>query len=168
MDGEFAIRFRDETVDVMVHCATMMPSGNVLAKKRHVGNDHVLVVSGKAMLVIALFSQLTNKIQVWDESNEYDPKIIQSEFNLVSILIVPVGSVARVSVFRKREMVHFSPVSLNQLVRLDALAPLVLHTALNADRVVLSLLSLDAPMPNLALRLKQIKKIRTIAEQHQN
>lgn len=62
---------------------------------------------------------------------------------------------------------HFSPVSLNQLVRLDALPALVLHTALNADRVVSSLLSSDDPLPNLALRLKQIKKIRLMAEQQQ-
>ncbi len=46
-DGEFSVRFRDETVDLMVHVATMMPPGNVLAKKRHVGNDNVLLVRKK-------------------------------------------------------------------------------------------------------------------------
>jgi hypothetical protein len=64
-------------------------------------------------------------------------------------------------------MVHFCPISLNQLIRLDALAALVLHTALNADRVVQSLLSSEAPTPNIVLRLKQIRKMRNIAEQQQ-
>lgn len=92
---------------------------------------------------------------------------MQSDFHLVSILITPVGPLARVSVFRKREMVHFFPVSLNQLVQLDALPALVLHTALNADREVQSLLLVDDPIPSVALRLRQIKKIRTLAEQDQ-
>jgi hypothetical protein len=49
-DGEYSVRFADETVDLMIHCATMMPAGNVLAKKRHVGNDHVLLVEQETEL----------------------------------------------------------------------------------------------------------------------
>jgi hypothetical protein len=143
-DGEFSVRFRDETLEVMLHCATMMPAGNFLAKKRHLGNDNVLIV--------------------WDESHEFDPKVLQSEFNMVSIVVAPIGAVARVSVFRKREMGHFAPVSLNQLVRVDALPSVVLHTAIHADREAQSLLSEEAVV-GMALRLKQIRKIKTLAKQ---
>ncbi len=143
-DGQFSVRFRDETVEVMLHCATMMPPGNLLAKKRHLGNDNVLIV--------------------WDESHEFDPRVLQSDLNMVSIVVAPVGALARVSVFRKREIGHFAPVSLNKLIRLDVLPSVVLHTAIHADREAQSLLSEEA-LVGMALRLKQIRKIKTLAKQ---
>ena len=83
---------------------------------------------------------------------------------MVSIVVTPIGAVARVSIFRKREVGHFAPVSLNQLVRLDVLSSVVLHTAIHADREVQSLLSEEALM-GMSLRLKQIRKIKTLAKQ---
>ncbi len=144
-DGQFSVRFRDEALEVMLHCATLMPPGNLLAKKRHLGNDNVMLV--------------------WDESHEFDPKVLQSAFNHVSIVITPVGALARVSVFRKREMGHFLPISLNQLARLEVLPALVLHTAILADREVQAILSSEEPLAGISLRLKQIRKIKTLAKQ---
>ena len=154
-DGEFALRAGDELTEVVFHVAPLMPtrSGNdVLPKKRHIGNDNVVIV--------------------WDESGEYSPAYLVGEFNLVSFLITPCGDeYVRISVFRKEEDVgHFLPISLNQLVRTSVLGPIIMQTALDADRECQNLLTARQKGParhgqGICSRLQQIQKIRALALQ---
>ena len=156
-DGEYAVRMRDQLTEVIFHVTTLMPTleGNVvLAKKRLVGNDNVVIV--------------------WDESGEFSPMSISGEFNLVSLLITPIlgGEYARLSVFRKREEVgHLLPMSLNQVVRMDVLGIVATQTALDADREAqLIMMGKGGQLPahpgqGVCLRLQQIRKIRNLAMQ---
>lgn len=54
-------------------------------------------------------------------------------------------------------------MSLSQVVHVDALAPIVLHTAINADREVCALLGVGGDQfVGAATRLRQLKKLRTL------
>jgi hypothetical protein len=54
-------------------------------------------------------------------------------------------------------------MSMNQVLHIDALAPVVLHTAMSADREVKEMLGFAEQSMGLVERLKRIKKVHQMA-----
>ncbi|OWB78553.1 hypothetical protein B5S32_g2749 [[Candida] boidinii] len=76
-DGEFAIHYSNEIVQMIYHTITMMPNNpndtQSSAKKRHIGNDFINIY--------------------WDESGyEFDFNKISSQFNFISLVITPISN----------------------------------------------------------------------------
>ena len=94
-NGKYSLRFFTQRFDVMYHVAPMMPTesddAQQLRKKRHIGNDHVHIV--------------------WSEdSKDYDPTTIVSNFNDAHIVIYPLSD----DLFRKQKFIHCLEIALSQ------------------------------------------------------
>ncbi|ORX51782.1 hypothetical protein BCR36DRAFT_350785 [Piromyces finnis] len=77
VDGEFAVMAEDEITKIVFHVATLMPTvehdPKCMAKKRHIGNDYILIV--------------------YNESGKnYEFRTIPGQFNFINIIITPVDN----------------------------------------------------------------------------
>ncbi|KAI9208492.1 uncharacterized protein BJ171DRAFT_208701 [Polychytrium aggregatum] len=77
VDGKYAIIWQDDFTQIVYHIATLMPNppedANGIFKKRHIGNDFVLVVFNESGL-------------------DYKFDTIPGQFNYVNIVVTPVGA----------------------------------------------------------------------------
>jgi len=119
-NGKYSLRFFTQRFDVMYHVAPMMPTesddAQQLRKKRHIGNDHVHIV--------------------WSEdSNDYDPTTIVSNFNDAHIVIYPLSDdLFRVVTHNKEAKTKVYPLFGDCIVPAHSLGILVQWTAFFADR----------------------------------
>ncbi|KAL7718957.1 Rap/Ran GTPase-activating protein [Entamoeba marina] len=110
--------FADATKEVIFHDITLMPTqkddSQQLTKKRHVGNDYVHIV--------------------WNESGEYSPTTITSQFNAAHIIVEPIGNgLHRIRIWRKQNVRQFGPLMDGMIVGKELLPTLVRETAVNAN-----------------------------------
>jgi len=77
VDGEFAVMSEDEITKIVFHVATLMPTvehdPKCMAKKRHIGNDYILIVYNES-------------------GKEYEFRTIPGQFNFINIIITPVDN----------------------------------------------------------------------------
>lgn len=77
VDGEFAVMAEDEITKIVFHVATLMPTvehdPKCMAKKRHIGNDYILIVYNES-------------------GKEYEFRTIPGQFNFINIIITPVDN----------------------------------------------------------------------------
>ena len=77
VDGEFAVMAEDEITKVVFHVATLMPTvehdPKCMAKKRHIGNDYILIVYNES-------------------GKDYEFRTIPGQFNFINIIITPVDN----------------------------------------------------------------------------
>ncbi|ELP93201.1 tuberin, putative [Entamoeba invadens IP1] len=116
--GEYIRYFADATKEVIFHDITLIPTqeddSQQLTKKRHVGNDYVHIV--------------------WNESGEYSPYTITSQFNAAHIVISPLGNgLHKIRIWRKQNVRQFGPLLDGMVVGKDLLPALVRETAVNAN-----------------------------------
>ncbi|KAJ3343146.1 Tuberous sclerosis 2-like protein [Gonapodya sp. JEL0774] len=167
MDGAEALFYDEGRGQFIFHCTTLMPNHehdvNCTAKKRHIGNDYVLIV--------------------WNEGGRpFEFRTIPGQFNFINIIIEPVDSrfglateqtrrspentYYRVSTQRREDMPEFGPVSDPKLVSALSLPGFVRHLASTAD--VFSQLfykqttgtTLEEWVSNWRERLRAIKRVR--------
>ncbi|KXS17553.1 hypothetical protein M427DRAFT_96902 [Gonapodya prolifera JEL478] len=167
IDGSEAVLWNEGGGQVIFHCATLMPNyehdPNCTAKKRHIGNDFVLIV--------------------WNESGRpFGFRTIPSQFNFINIIIEPVdaryssgtegsrrtpdNTYFRLMTQRREDMPEFGPVSEPKLVSAISIPALVRHLAITAD--VFSQLfqkqgdgtTLEEWVSNWRTRLRDIKRVR--------
>lgn len=118
--GRTAPYFCTSSIEVIFHAVTRMPTNKQdeqqIHKKRHVGNDIVNIV--------------------WSEnSRDYRPNTITSQFNDAHIVVYPLSSsLYRIRIHCKEGTTLFGPLWDGMLVPRNQLAPLVRATAINANK----------------------------------
>jgi hypothetical protein len=122
--GRYTPYFADHKSEVVFHVPTMMPTKEgdkqQIAKKRHVGNDHVHIVYS-------------------DHHVDYRVKTIRSQFNFVHIVAYPLPTgLFRIRIHTKEgsNIPPFGPLLNNMVVSAHVLGDLVRQTAVQATRVV--------------------------------
>ena len=120
--GTTAPYFANSIMEVIFHEITSMPTNpndnQQIHKKRHVGNDIVHIVYS-------------------EDTNDYLPTTITSQFNDAHIIIYPLpNGLFRVQVYRKENVQIFGPLLHGMCINKKLLAPLVRQTAINANRYV--------------------------------
>ncbi|GMF15959.1 unnamed protein product [Phytophthora lilii] len=131
-NGKTTLYYASSHSEVMFHVVTMMPTKasdpQQIDKKRHVGNDYVHIV--------------------WSDNatQAYDPSTITSHFNDVQIVIYPLRKAQRglflIKIHTKDKVPPFGPLQSGMVVHQADLARLVRQTAMNANRVCRSQVSL--------------------------
>jgi len=125
-NGRYQVYFESNRYEVMFHVAPLMPltpnNDQQIYKKRHIGNDNIHIV--------------------WCEnSTDYDPMTITSQFNDAHIIIYPNAmfpDLYRVNVFRKSQMHNFGPLFGDIYISKEHLPSLAIWTSICADRIVRS------------------------------
>eukprot|EP00762_Andalucia_godoyi_P004164 ANDGO_06351.mRNA.1 putative Rho GTPase-activating protein CG5521 len=122
--GQFSPYYADHKCEVAFHAPTMMPTKEgdkqQIAKKRHVGNDHVHIIYS-------------------DHYHDYRVKTIRSQFNFVHIVVYPLPSgLYRIRVYTKEGigLQHIGPLLNNMVCSKAVLGELVRQTAVHATRLV--------------------------------
>jgi hypothetical protein len=98
VDGEFAIMAEDEITKIVFHVATLMPTvehdPKCMAKKRHIGNDYILIVYNES-------------------GKDYEFRTIPGQFNFINIIITPVDN-DYLSMSHHQNILYLSNSNLNE------------------------------------------------------
>lgn len=119
--GKVSVAYSDWEYDVMFHVPVLMPTDlqndQQILKKKHVGNDNVLIV--------------------WSENwKDYRQDTLVTHFNFVNIVIYPLEKLMfRIQIFNKAG-VEFGPLKDGMVVSWKTLPYLVRTTAINANKEV--------------------------------
>ena len=143
-----AIYHATSTVESIFHDATHIiqveHDSKMISIKRHIGNDHVLLV--------------------WNEHyRDYRPTIMRTDFANVQIVVTPIeGHLYRVSVYREQGVGPFGPLFDGAIITRALLGPLCRTTAINAHRAVLATLGRNLAHP-MSIRARDLA---VIVERH--
>ncbi|XP_048871458.1 tuberin isoform X1 [Brienomyrus brachyistius] len=154
-DGEFTYCWHDDIMQAIFHIATLMPTREsdkgCCNKKRHIGNDFVMVVYN-------------------DSGEEYKLGTIRGQFNFVEVIIRPLDYESNLVTLQcRKDLEGLVDTSVAKIVSDRNLPLLVRQMALHADMA--SLVHQHRSNPSEAYaskwlaRLRHIKKIRTRAQE---
>ncbi|OUM65137.1 hypothetical protein PIROE2DRAFT_41984 [Piromyces sp. E2] len=167
VDGEFAVMSEDEITKIVFHVATLMPTvehdPKCMAKKRHIGNDYILIVYNES-------------------GKEYEFRTIPGQFNFINIIITPVDndylSMSHhqnilyrknepyfiVSMQRREDMPEIGPLAIPKIVSLSVLPifvrQLATHFNIYAQTFRQNLNGSTEYISNWGERLRQIKRVK--------
>uniref|UniRef100_A0A3Q2YS86 Tuberin n=1 Tax=Hippocampus comes TaxID=109280 RepID=A0A3Q2YS86_HIPCM len=150
-DGEFTYCWHDDIMQAIFHIATLMPNREsdkgCCNKKRHIGNDFVMVVYN-------------------DSGEEYKLGTIKGQFNFVEVIIKPLDYKCNlVSLQCRKDLEGLVDTSVAKIVSDSNLPLLVRQMALHANMASLvhqyRANPSDAYASKWLARLRHIKRIRT-------
>lgn len=165
LDGEYSLFWEDEGSQIAFHVTTLMPNSDsdpaCTGKKRHIGNDYVLIVFNESGL-------------------DYQFRTIASQFNFVNFVVAPVTGYGRglrsdatsdvpslfsVKMQCRDDMPDFGPLADTKIVSAASLAVVVRQLATHADTFaqIFYLNSLGAKadwISNWRERLRQIRRAK--------
>ncbi|KAG9294244.1 hypothetical protein G9A89_021603 [Geosiphon pyriformis] len=172
LDGEYAYYWKDDIIQVIFHCATLMPTNlktdpQCNGKKRHIGNDFVRIVYN-------------------DSGQEYAFDTVPAQFNFINIVISPHSDLSRSLQFSqnrepvnnsdhniffkvvmqcRKDMPETGPITEFKMISLAALPAFVRNIALHSNIFAqVFLQSGDSRgleyVSNWRERLKQIKRLK--------
>ncbi|XP_041134002.1 tuberin-like isoform X2 [Polyodon spathula] len=154
-DGEFTYCWHDDIMQTIFHIATLMPNREsdkgCCNKKRHIGNDFVIVVYS-------------------DAGEEYKLGTIKGQFNFVEVIIKPLDYESNLVTLQcRKDLEGLVDISVAKIVSDKNLALLVRQMALHANMASLvhqyKSNPCDAYASKWLARLRHIKKLRTRAQQ---
>ncbi|XP_051940785.1 tuberin isoform X2 [Hippocampus zosterae] len=154
-DGEFTYCWHDDIMQAIFHIATLMPNREsdkgCCNKKRHIGNDFVMVVYN-------------------DSGEEYKLGTIKGQFNFVEVIIKPLDYKCNlVSLQCRKDLEGLVDTSVAKIVSDSNLPLLVRQMALHANMASLvhqyRANPSDAYASKWLARLRHIKRIRTRANE---
>ncbi|XP_077574319.1 tuberin isoform X5 [Stigmatopora nigra] len=154
-DGEFTYCWHDDIMQAIFHIATLMPNREsdkgCCNKKRHIGNDFVMVVYN-------------------DSGEEYKLGTIKGQFNFVEVIIKPLDYECNlVSLQCRKDLEGLVDTSVSKIVSDGNLPLLVRQMALHANMASLvhqyRANPSDAYASKWLARLRHIKRIRTRAQE---
>ncbi|XP_077461770.1 tuberin isoform X5 [Stigmatopora argus] len=154
-DGEFTYCWHDDIMQAIFHIATLMPNREsdkgCCNKKRHIGNDFVMVVYN-------------------DSDEEYKLGTIKGQFNFVEVIIKPLDYECNlVSLQCRKDLEGLVDTSVSKIVSDGNLPLLVRQMALHANMASLvhqyRANPSDAYASKWLARLRHIKRIRTRAQE---
>ncbi|XP_039630623.1 tuberin isoform X3 [Polypterus senegalus] len=154
-DGEFTYCWHDDIMQAIFHIATLMPNRDsdkgCCNKKRHIGNDFVIVVYN-------------------DAGEEYKLGTIKGQFNFVEVIIKPLDYCSNLVTLQcRRDLEGLVDTSVVKIVSDRNLPLLVRQMALHANMASLvhhhRANPSDAYPSKWLARLRQIKKIRMRAQE---
>ncbi|XP_051559030.1 tuberin-like isoform X1 [Myxocyprinus asiaticus] len=154
-DGEFTYCWHDDIMQAIFHIATLMPNRErdkgCCNKKRHIGNDFVIVVYN-------------------DSAEEYKLGTIKGQFNFVEVLIKPLDYESNLVTLQcRKDLEGLVDTSVAKIVSDRNLPLLVRQMALHANMASLvhqcRANPSDAYASKWLARLRQIKRIRTRAQE---
>ncbi|KAL2087013.1 hypothetical protein ACEWY4_018072 [Coilia grayii] len=154
-DGEFTYCWHDDIMQAIFHIATLMPNREsdkgCCNKKRHIGNDFVVVVYN-------------------DSSEEYKLGTIKGQFNFVEVVIKPLDYDSNLVTLQcRKDLEGLVDTSVAKIVSDRNLPLLVRQMALHANMASLVHQNranpLDAYASKWLARLRHIKRIRTRAQE---
>ncbi|CAM4470418.1 unnamed protein product [Leuciscus chuanchicus] len=154
-DGEFTYCWHDDIMQAIFHIATLMPNREsdkgCCNKKRHIGNDFVVVVYN-------------------DSGEEYKLGTIKGQFNFVEVLIKPLDYESNLVTLQcRKDLEGLVDTSVAKIVSDRNLPLLVRQMALHANMASLVHQSRANPSDAYAskwlARLRHIKRIRTRAQE---
>uniref|UniRef100_H3D990 Tuberin n=1 Tax=Tetraodon nigroviridis TaxID=99883 RepID=H3D990_TETNG len=154
-DGEFTYCWHDDIMQAIFHIATLMPNREsdkgCCNKKRHIGNDFVIVVYN-------------------DSGEEYKLGTIKGQFNFVEVIIKPLDYECNLVTLQcRKDLEGLVDTSVSKIVSDRNLPLLVRQMALHANMA--SLVHQNRANPSDAYaskwlaRLRHIKRIRTRAQE---
>uniref|UniRef100_A0AAR2K774 Tuberin n=1 Tax=Pygocentrus nattereri TaxID=42514 RepID=A0AAR2K774_PYGNA len=150
-DGEFTYCWHDDIMQAIFHIATLMPNResdkSCCNKKRHIGNDFVVVVYN-------------------DSGEEYKLGTIKGQFNFVEVLIKPLDYESNLVTLQcRRDLEGLVDTTVAKIVSDQNLPLLVRQMALHANMASLvhqyRANPSDAYASKWLARLRHIKRIRT-------
>ncbi|XP_066516899.1 tuberin isoform X2 [Hoplias malabaricus] len=154
-DGEFTYCWHDDIMQAIFHIATLMPNResdkSCCNKKRHIGNDFVVVVYN-------------------DSGEEYKLGTIKGQFNFVEVLIKPLDYESNLVTLQcRRDLEGLVDTTVAKIVSDQNLPLLVRQMALHANMASLvhqyRANPSDAYASKWLARLRHIKRIRTRAQE---
>ncbi|XP_061536614.1 tuberin isoform X2 [Phycodurus eques] len=154
-DGEFTYCWHDDIMQTIFHIATLMPNREsdkgCCNKKRHIGNDFVMVVYN-------------------DSGEEYKLGTIKGQFNFVEVIIKPLDYECNlVSLQCRKDLEGLVDTTVAKIVSDSNLSLLVRQMALHANMASLvhqyRANPSDAYASKWLARLRHIKRIRTRAHE---
>ncbi|XP_042619467.1 tuberin-like isoform X2 [Cyprinus carpio] len=154
-DGEFTYCWHDDIMQAIFHIATLMPNREsdkgCCNKKRHIGNDFVVVVYN-------------------DSGEEYKLGTIKGQFNFVEVLIKPLDYESNLVTLQcRKDLEGLVDTSVAKIVSDLNLPLLVRQMALHANMASLvhqcRANPSDAYASKWLARLRHIKRIRTRAQE---
>uniref|UniRef100_A0A671PSW3 Tuberin n=1 Tax=Sinocyclocheilus anshuiensis TaxID=1608454 RepID=A0A671PSW3_9TELE len=154
-DGEFTYCWHDDIMQAIFHIATLMPNREsdkgCCNKKRHIGNDFVVVVYN-------------------DSGEEYKLGTIKGQFNFVEVLIKPLNYESNLVTLQcRKDLEGLVDTSVAKIVSDRNLPLLVRQMALHANMASLvhqcRANPSDAYASKWLARLRHIKRIRTRAQE---
>lgn len=154
-DGEFTYCWHDDIMQAIFHIATLMPNREsdkgCCNKKRHIGNDFVVVVYN-------------------DSGEEYKLGTIKGQFNFVEVLIKPLDYESNLVTLQcRKDLEGLVDTSVAKIVSDRNLPLLVRQMALHANMASLvhqcRANPSDAYASKWLARLRHIKRIRTRAQE---
>ncbi|XP_061686643.1 tuberin isoform X1 [Syngnathoides biaculeatus] len=154
-DGEFTYCWHDDIMQTIFHIATLMPNREsdkgCCNKKRHIGNDFVMVVYN-------------------DSGEEYKLGTIKGQFNFVEVIIKPLDYECNlVSLQCRKDLEGLVDTTVAKIVSDSNLPLLVRQMALHANMASLvhqyRANPSDAYASKWLARLRHIKRIRTRANE---
>ncbi|XP_062915409.1 tuberin isoform X4 [Mobula hypostoma] len=150
-DGQFTYCWHDDIMQAIFHIATLMPNREsdpaCCDKKRHIGNDYVVVVYK-------------------DTEEEYKLGTIKGQFNFVEVIIKPLDFESNlVTLQARKDMEGLVDTSVARIVSDKNLPLLVRQMALHANMASLvhhkSAVPSEAYASKWLARLRQIKRLRS-------
>ncbi|XP_068448418.1 tuberin isoform X1 [Clinocottus analis] len=154
-DGEFTYCWHDDIMQAIFHIATLMPNKEsdkgCCNKKRHIGNDFVMVVYN-------------------DSGEEYKLGTIKGQFNFVEVIIKPLDFECNlVTLQGRKDLEGLVDTTVAKIVSDRNLSLLVRQMALHANMASLvhqyRANPSDAYASKWLARLRHIKRIRTRAQE---
>ncbi|XP_067296889.1 tuberin isoform X1 [Pseudorasbora parva] len=154
-DGEFTYCWHDDIMQAIFHIATLMPNREsdkgCCNKKRHIGNDFVVVVYN-------------------DSGEEYKLGTIKGQFNFVEVLIKPLDYESNLVTLQcRKDLEGLVDTSVAKIVSDRNLPLLVRQMALHANMASLvhqcRTNPSDAYASKWLARLRHIKRLRTRAQE---
>lgn len=154
-DGEFTYCWHDDIMQAIFHIATLMPNRDsdkgCCNKKRHIGNDFVMVVYN-------------------DSGEEYKLGTIKGQFNFVEVIIKPLDYGSNLVTLQcKKDLDGLVDTSVVKIVSDQNLPLLVRQMALHANMASLvhqyRANPSDAYASKWLARLRHIKRLRTRAQE---
>uniref|UniRef100_A0A4W5KLM2 Tuberin n=1 Tax=Hucho hucho TaxID=62062 RepID=A0A4W5KLM2_9TELE len=154
-DGEFTYCWHDDIMQAIFHIATLMPNRDsdkgCCNKKRHIGNDFVMVVYN-------------------DSGEEYKLGTIKGQFNFVEVIIKPLDYGSNLVTLQcRKDLEALVDTSVVKIVSDQNLPLLVRQMALHANMASLvhqyRANPSDAYASKWLARLRHIKRLRTRAQE---
>ncbi|XP_028310961.1 tuberin-like isoform X2 [Gouania willdenowi] len=154
-DGEFTYCWHDDIMQAIFHIATLMPNREsdkgCCNKKRHIGNDFVMVVYN-------------------DSGEEYKLGTIKGQFNFVEVIIKPLDFECNLVTLQcRKDLEGLVDITVAKIVSDRNLPLLVRQMALHANMASLvhqyRANPSDAYASKWLARLRHIKRIRTRAQE---
>uniref|UniRef100_A0A6Q2WYC3 Tuberin n=1 Tax=Esox lucius TaxID=8010 RepID=A0A6Q2WYC3_ESOLU len=155
-DGEFTYCWHDDIMQAIFHIATLMPNKDsdkgCCNKKRHIGNDFVMVVYN-------------------DSGEEYKLGTIKGQFNFVEVVIKPLDYESNLVTLQcRKDLEGLVDTSVMKIVSDRNLPLLVRQMALHANMASLvhqyGANPSDAYASKWLARLRHIKRLRTRVNEH--